>query len=94
MKRLCLCLSMLAVMMFGGMPAQAVVIYDAGVAPAAVGLTFGDHLVAPQSTTSVAGVGGSGISNAGDALNGQRTYTFCLPSNTIPTRSCAEIIRA
>ncbi|MCB1738954.1 MAG: PEP-CTERM sorting domain-containing protein [Gammaproteobacteria bacterium] len=56
---------------------QAATIYEAGVAPpvASSGLTFGDHLVG-GSQTSVAGVGGSGLSDAGDALNGSRTYIY------------------
>jgi hypothetical protein len=40
------------------------------------GLTFGDHLVSPQPHPSVAGVGGGGIHNDGDALNGRRTYIY------------------
>ena len=64
--------------LFTGSQAMAVTIYDPGLAPAAgsSGLTFGDHLVSPQAHPSVPGVGGSGISNAGDALNGSRTFTF------------------
>ncbi|MCC7412357.1 MAG: PEP-CTERM sorting domain-containing protein [Gammaproteobacteria bacterium] len=58
---------------------QAATIYDPGVAPAAAasGLVFGDHLlIGPH--VSVAGVGGSGLSDAGDALNGARTYIYDL----------------
>lgn len=55
--------------------AQAI-IYDAGVAPTDATLVFGDHLVGAVPHTSVAGVGGSGLSNNGDALNGSRTYIW------------------
>ena len=53
-------------------------VYNPGVAPADPTLVFGDHLVSPQPLPSVGGVGGNGISNAGDTLDGQRTYTFDL----------------
>jgi len=56
--------------------AGAVVTYNPGGAPTDATLVFGDHLVSPQSHPSVAGVGGGGISNAGDALNGARTYIY------------------
>jgi hypothetical protein len=53
------------------------VIYDPGVAPSAgvSGLTFGNHLTTGPKI-SVAGVGGGGLSDAGDALNGNRTYIY------------------
>ena len=55
---------------------SAAVFYDPGVSPVDATLVFGDHLVSPQLNPSVAGVGGGGISNAGDALNGSRTYIY------------------
>ena len=53
-------------------------LYDLGVPPSvgSSGLTVGNHLVFPEPTPSVAGVGGSGISNNGDSLNGARTFMF------------------
>ncbi|MHC4952360.1 MAG: PEP-CTERM sorting domain-containing protein [Planctomycetota bacterium] len=57
------------------MPAIAAPIYDAGVAPADATLVFGDHQVG-GAFASVVGVGGGGLSNAGDALNGSRTYIY------------------
>ena len=46
-------------------------------APAPVaGYVFGDHLVAPQLHPSVAGTGGGGLSDVGDALDGARTYIY------------------
>jgi hypothetical protein len=56
--------------------AGAAVIYLDGVAPVTPGLVFGDHLLTNQPFGSVAGTGGSGISNNGDVPNGARTYTF------------------
>ena len=53
-------------------------VYNPGLAPADPTLVFGDHLVSPQPLPSVGGVGGNGISNAGDTLDGLRTYTFDL----------------
>lgn len=60
------------------LPATAAVIYDPGSAPTAAssGLTFGNHLVGAVAHTSVAGVGGAGFSDAGDTLDGLRTYTY------------------
>jgi len=55
--------------------AQAATIYLDGVAPADSSLIFGDHLIG-GTHTSVAGVGGSGLSNAGDTLDGGRTYIY------------------
>jgi hypothetical protein len=53
--------------------------YDPGVSPApGVGWVFGDHLIAPQLHPSVAGVGGSGLSDLGDTLDGNRTYIYDL----------------
>jgi hypothetical protein len=56
--------------------AYAVPIYDLGVAPTDADLIFGDHLIGAVPNTSVVGVGGGGLSNAGDALNGSRTYIW------------------
>jgi hypothetical protein len=51
--------------------------YDPGVSPPpTAGHVFGDHLVAPQSHPSVAGSGGGGLSDAGDVLDGARTYIY------------------
>lgn len=53
--------------------------YLVGTSPTAAssGLTFGSHLIGgPQ--TSVAGSGGGGLSAAGSALDGSRTYIFDL----------------
>ena len=56
---------------------HATPLYLDGLAPTPdLALIFGDHLVSPQSHPSVAGAGGSGLSNNGDALNGARTFTF------------------
>jgi len=63
-------------MSFGTVSAGAAVTYNPGVAPTDGTLIFGDHLVGAVAHTSVAGTGGSGISNNGDALNGARTYTY------------------
>ncbi|HEX4975164.1 MAG TPA: PEP-CTERM sorting domain-containing protein [Pseudomonadales bacterium] len=54
---------------------SASTLYLDGVAPTDSSLIFGDHLIGGVHT-SVAGVGGSGFSNAGDVLDGQRTYTY------------------
>jgi hypothetical protein len=60
-------------------PVLGVTIYDPGVSPApGLGWVFGDHLLAPQAHPSVAGVGGDGLSNAGDTLDGARTYIYDL----------------
>jgi hypothetical protein len=54
-------------------------VYDAGVSPPpGVGWVFGNHLVAPQPHPSVAGVGGGGLSDFGDTLDGNRTYIYDL----------------
>ena len=61
------------------LPAFAATFYDPGVTTplaATPSYVVGDHLVAPQMHPSVAGTGGSGISNAGDLLDGVRTYTY------------------
>ena len=60
------------------MPASAAIIYDPGVAPSvgSSGLTFGNHLVGAVAHTSVAGSGGAGLSDAGDTLDGVRTFTY------------------
>lgn len=54
-------------------------IYNAGVAPSATdlvnGVVLGTHLVSGVHT-SVAGVGGSGLSSAGTPLDGARTYIW------------------
>ena len=52
-------------------------IYDAGVSPADAlsGLTFGTHLIG-GAHTSVAGIGGGGLSAAGSLHNGARTYIW------------------
>lgn len=52
-------------------------IYDPGVAPSAgsSGLTFGTHLIG-GAHTSVAGLGGGGLSAAGTPLDGARTYIY------------------
>jgi hypothetical protein len=63
-------------MALGASTAGAVVTYNAGVAPTDPTLTFGDHQVAGDLHPSVAGVGGGGISNNGDSLNGARTYIY------------------
>jgi len=55
-------------------PAWATV-YDFGVSPDSSGMTFGDHLIAGPHA-SVVGSGGGVLSDAGDALNGSRTYTY------------------
>jgi hypothetical protein len=67
----------LGLVVVGVRPASATV-YLAGTSPAAGGLTFGNHLVPGDAHASVGGVGGNGISNAGDVLDGQRTYTYDL----------------
>jgi len=56
---------------------NAATIYDPGVSPpdATSGLTFGTHLISGPHT-SVAGVGGSGLSANGSVHNGQRTYIY------------------
>lgn len=56
--------------------AQAAPIYVAGTAASCATCTFGDHL--PEGPNgSVAGVGGSGISDpGGSTLNGDRTYIY------------------
>jgi hypothetical protein len=56
--------------------ANAVPVFVDGTADNCAGCVFGDHLISPQANPSVAGVGGSGLSNAGDALNGSRTYIW------------------
>ncbi|MEO8442925.1 MAG: PEP-CTERM sorting domain-containing protein [Betaproteobacteria bacterium] len=57
--------------------AGAATVYNPGVAPMCAGCTVGNHLVAPDPTPSVAGVGGAGFNKAaGSALDGQRTYTY------------------
>ncbi len=73
MKRIVLTL-VLGFVVVGVRPAAAT-IYSAGVSPASGGLTFGNHLVG-GAHASVGGVGGDGISEAGDALDGVRTYTY------------------
>jgi hypothetical protein len=51
-------------------------VYQDAVAPADANLVFGDHLTLGDHL-SIAGTGGAaGISDAGDALNGQRTYMY------------------
>jgi hypothetical protein len=55
---------------------SAATVYNAGVSPIDGNLVFGNHLIAGDAHPSVPGVGGSGLSNNGDALNGARTYTF------------------
>ncbi|MGE0387608.1 MAG: PEP-CTERM sorting domain-containing protein [Gammaproteobacteria bacterium] len=59
--------------------AQAITIYDPGVAPSAAtsDLTFGTHLIGGPHT-SVAGVGGGGLAATGSTLDGQRTYIYDL----------------
>lgn len=56
---------------------SAATIYEPGVSPpdASSGLTFGAHLLSGPHT-SVAGVGGSGLSANGSSHNGQRTYIY------------------
>lgn len=58
-------------------------LYEAGVSPsdASSGLTYGTHLISGPFT-SVAGVGGSGLSGAGSVHNGQRTYIYDLGAAT------------
>ena len=71
------CMTALGTALLLATSAQAGPIYDAGTAPtvASSGLTFGDHQVG-GTHASVAGVGGGGISNNGDALSGSRTYIW------------------
>ena len=57
-------------------PSQADPVYHAGLAPVCGGCVSGDHLIAPDLHPSVAGIGGSGLSNAGDTLDGARTYIY------------------
>lgn len=71
MKRAILLISILLL----SFSAHAVPLYLDGVAPTDAALIFGDHQIG-GGHTSVAGVGGSGLSNAGDALNGARTYIY------------------
>jgi len=63
------------VLILGFNHAYAEPIYDPGVAPTDGDLIFGDHLIG-GANGSVTGVGGGGLSNAGDALNGSRTYIW------------------
>ena len=66
-----------ALVALGISTATAATVYDNGVAPVCAGCTVGNHLVAPDPTPSVAGVGGSGLAKAaGSALDGQRTYIY------------------
>ena len=71
---------LLASMIFSpALPAFAATVYLDGLSPSLIstpGYVVGDHLVSPQAFPSVAGTGGSGISNDADALNGLRTYTY------------------
>ncbi len=71
---------------------ETATIYDAGVAPPAAesNLTFGDHLVAPVDHHSVAGVGGDGLFDFGDVLNGVYTYTFDLEAQADLTDGIAN----
>jgi hypothetical protein len=55
---------------------QADPIYHAGVSPACAGCIVGNHLISPDAHPSVAGLGGSGLSSAGDSLDGNRTYIY------------------
>ncbi len=73
MKKTLRCFVVLVVAIAGSAGADPA--YHDGLSPLTVGYTFGDHQVG-GSHASVAGVGGGGISNAGDALNGQRTYIW------------------
>lgn len=50
-------------------------VYNAGVAPTNSDLVFGTHLIGGPHT-SVAGVGGGGLSAAGSVLDGSRTYIY------------------
>jgi hypothetical protein len=63
--------------LFSSLAANAAPIYLDNVAPVDSSLIFGDHQIG-GSHSSVAGVGGSSLNNAGDALNGARTYTYDL----------------
>ncbi len=62
-------------MTVGSAVASAATTYVDGVSSAPVGMTFGDHQVG-GAHASVNGVGGGGISNNGDTLNGNRTYIW------------------
>lgn len=63
-------------------PSSATV-YLAGTADGCPGCTFGDHQVTGDAKQSVAGTGGTaGISNDGDALNGERTYIYDTSATT------------
>ena len=64
-------------MALGTSTAGAVVTYSAGVAPADPTLNYGTHLLS-GAHTSVAGVGGSGLSASGSVLDGARTYIYDL----------------
>jgi len=65
--------------------------YDPGVSPPLIaGQVFGDHLVSPQPHPSVAGSGGAGFSDAGDVLDGIRTYTFDLAAQADLTDGVAN----
>lgn len=76
MKRLYRILAALGIAA-GSSTAAGAVIYNPGLAPALdASFVVGDHLVGAVPHPSVAGVGGSVISNNGDALNGARTYTY------------------
>ncbi|MCZ6617760.1 MAG: PEP-CTERM sorting domain-containing protein [Gammaproteobacteria bacterium] len=68
------CVTLVALLGFNTV--HAAPIYLSGLAPTDGSLVFGDHLVGAVLHTSVAGTGGSSISNNGDALNALRTYTF------------------
>lgn len=76
MRLLPILFAMLMTPLFLASSASAVTVYDPGVAPADANLVFGNHLIAPDAHPSVAGAGGSGFSNAGDVLDGGRTYMY------------------
>lgn len=66
-------------------------VYDPGLSPTAgAERVFGDHLVDPQPHPSVAGVGGSGLSNAGDVLDADRTYIYDAGAQTDLTDGIAN----
>ena len=66
-----------ALLMFLGSASHGATLYLPGVSPAAAssGLVFGTHLISGPHT-SVAGVGGSGLSALGGVLDGNRTYIY------------------
>lgn len=78
LRKGCLIAGCAGVLLALGVPtAGAATTYVPGVSPVCAGCVVGNHLVSPDPTPSVAGVGGSGLNKAaGSALDGDRTYTY------------------